>query len=229
MGLSTHPHCHKWLQDICIVLPHPVDTNPRNQELKWMFAPLSVTCFVTGTSHWWTALILLSLLGLHDGLLWPSLLHAPTLLEAPAALTSCLHCCSQSHYLVKHCQEQLSLLFLPGIHSLTLLIPDELQLTSKRANTMDGVLICILSEILRPSIKETPVVLWVIPFSKFSELPYHFPVFLMDFLENSVCSVLCSAWIPRALFHTFMDFATDLHNYDTYFNLKTVSFNFCGA
>lgn len=62
--------------------------------------------------------------------------HAPRSFSFHAALTSCLQCCSQSHYLVKHCQEQLSLLFLPGIHSLTLLIPDELQLTSKRANTI---------------------------------------------------------------------------------------------
>lgn len=78
MSLTAQPHCHKWLQDICIILPHPVHTNPRNQELKWIFAPLSVTCFVTGTSRWWTALIFLSLLGLRDGLLWPSLLQPPT-------------------------------------------------------------------------------------------------------------------------------------------------------
>lgn len=107
ISLTTHPHCHKWLQDICIVLPHPTDTNPRNQELKWMFAPLSVTYFVTGTSQGWTALVFLSLLGLHHGLLWPSLLHPPTTPRSScfhAALTSCLHCCSQPHYLVKHCQ-----------------------------------------------------------------------------------------------------------------------------
>lgn len=67
-SFTTHPHCHKWLQDICIVLPHPVEINPRNQELKWMFAPLSVTYFVTGTSRCWAALVFLSLPGLHDGL-----------------------------------------------------------------------------------------------------------------------------------------------------------------
>lgn len=157
MSLTAHPHCHKWLQDICIILPHPMHTNPRNQELKWIFAPLSVTCFVTGTSRWWTALIFLSLLGLHDDLLWPSLLQPPTTPRSScfhAALTSCLHCCSQPQYLVKYCQEQLSLLFLPGIYSLTLLIPDELQLTSKRANMMAAVLICILWKHVGPPAKK---------------------------------------------------------------------------
>lgn len=114
MSLTAHPHRHKWLQDICIIRPHLVHTNPRNQELKWIFVPLSVTCFVTGTSRWWTALIFLSLLGLRDGLLWPSLLQPPTTPRSScfhAALTSCLHCCSQPQYVVKYCQEQLSLVF----------------------------------------------------------------------------------------------------------------------